>query len=221
MSPLCPCRNQGLSESDEVLVELPRKLWQSIAFFLCRRVCFVCLCVLSPPLLGRLPIVNYWHQALGIIGSVPDTCYHKSTQKRLFCVGRKAYWFICVNLSKHATLYMQLEAYVLVNLPRCTAHSSDPITTFYSRGLYEKTLVAVWPMACRQKKINHISLLHGFLLQICILRKQWLLFDRWHEDRRKLITSACFMASYCEAVLWKNSCCCLTNGMQPEENKSH
>ena len=104
-------------------------------FFCFRRVCFVCLCVLSLPLLRRLPMLNYWHQALGIIGSTPDTCYHKSKQKRLFCVGRKAYWFICVNLSKHTTLYMQLEAYVLVNLPRCTAHSSDPITTSYSRGV--------------------------------------------------------------------------------------
>jgi len=29
---------------------------------------------------------------------------------------------------------------------------------------YEKTVVAVRPMARRQKKTNHISLLHGFLL---------------------------------------------------------
>jgi len=219
MSPLCPCSNQGTC--------LTKFWWNFQGSFGKASLLFLSACVFCVSVCAQSAFAGEgfpcWITGAKHLASL---ALHKilvttNLKKRSFCIGRKAYWFICVNLSKHATLYMQLEAYVLVNLPRCTAHSSDPITAFYSRGLYEKTLVAVWPMACRQKKINHISLLHGFLLQICILRKQWLLFDRWHEDRRKLITSACFMASYCEVVLWKNSCCCLTNGMQPEENISH
>jgi hypothetical protein len=38
-------------------------------------------------------------------------------------------------------------------------------------------------------------------LVFCVVyEKQWLLFDQWHADKRKQITSACFMASYCELL---------------------
>ena len=33
------------------------------------------------------------------------------------------------------------------------------------------------------------------------MKKQLLLFDQWHAARRKYITLACFMASYCELAL--------------------
>ena len=87
MSPLCPCSNQGTSESDEILVELPRKLWQSITFVFVG-VCVLCVCVCSVCLCWRrLPMLNYWRQALGIIGFTQDTCYHKS--KKTFFLYRK------------------------------------------------------------------------------------------------------------------------------------
>ena len=87
MSPLCPCSNQGTSESDEILVELPRKLWQSITFVFVG-VCVLCVCVCSVCLCWRrLPMLNYWRQALGIIGFTQDTCYHKS--KKTFVLYRK------------------------------------------------------------------------------------------------------------------------------------
>ena len=52
--------------------------------FFCRRVCCVCLCVLSLPLLERLPMLC-WTPGTKHLASLAlhrDTCYHKSEKNR-------------------------------------------------------------------------------------------------------------------------------------------